>query len=459
MQSETLKDPQAAKVNTIYFQIFWVCIMYWLQSVLHFPGAITYLTDIVTVLLLFFSGNSLKQGLLSVKLTAQKYLFTIIVFSMLIGILINGVSPLMALWGARNNLRFFVFFFICVGLLKSDDVEKLISFFKKLFWVHALLCLHQYFILGYSADYLGGIFGVGAGCNTYHNIFLCLITSIIAAEYCTSKSSVRRVLIYIAICLCLATWANLKVYYVEFLMIFAIGFLRTRPSLKTAGLCLLGFLGIVLAVKILQRYDPDTLSFFLDADARENYLGGNGYTNSGDLNRFTAVQQLYQRFFKGNLIYILFGFGLGSCETSSYSFLQSKFYKEYGYLHYRWFSHAWIYLEQGAIGLLLIVLFIASVAFSSLLLRKSERKDLVLTTLAFSATTLLGLLYNCALEMDVCYIIAFMLSIPFILSKEEYGKDRTLEHISSFRRNVYRRAKHEVPKRKRFGEKTGAHSA
>ena len=70
------------------------------------------------------------------------------------------------------------------------------------------------------------------------------------------------------------------------------------------------------------------------------YLSGNGYTNSGDLNRLTAIQELYSKFFKGDIIHTLFGFGLGNCEQSSFSFLQSAFYNQYSYLHYRWFSHA-----------------------------------------------------------------------------------------------------------------------
>lgn len=147
------------------------------------------------------------------------------------------------------------------------------------------------------------------------------------------------------------------------------------------------------------------------------YLG-NGYTNSGDLNRLTAVQKIYSMFFRGDRVHSLFGFGLGSCDYSNFSFLQSAFYKKYEYLHYRWFSHSWVYLEQGSVGLILLISFFVSIAVYIIGKRKQNRNIYDLMVFSFLPTCLIGLIYNNALEMETAYIIALMCALPFIAQKQ-----------------------------------------
>ena len=122
---------------------------------------------------------------------------------------------------------------------------------------------------------------------------------------------------------------------------------------------------------------------------------------------------------KGDIIHTLFGFGLGNCEQSSFSFLQSAFYNQYSYLHYRWFSHAWIFLEQGAIGLVLTGAFFLSIALSILKNRKKIKEVYDLAVFSFIPTCLIGLIYNCALELEVSYLIALICAFPFIARKND----------------------------------------
>lgn len=66
-----------------------------------------------------------------------------------------------------------------------------------------------------------------------------------------------------------------------------------------------------------------------------------------------------------------FGLGIGNCDTSAFSFLQSDFYRAYGDYNYRWFTNQWTYLECGIGGFGLYVFFFVTLIIT--LLAKLKR--------------------------------------------------------------------------------------
>jgi hypothetical protein len=42
-----------------------------------------------------------------------------------------------------------------------------------------------------------------------------------------------------------------------------------------------------------------------------------------------------------------------------------------------------------------------------------------MTSVMFLITCLLGMIYNCALEIEACYLIAQVVAIPFVIIKYE----------------------------------------
>ena len=403
--------------NFVYIQIAYVMVMLFLRDVIGLPSAITYLTDVIMVLAFILCFKRIQKSVNIARAHIQFYLIIAIVICMCFGAIANTVKPTLFVWGVRNNLRFFIFFLSCVVLLDKHDVENIFKLLLFFFWANFIITLVQYFALGLRQDYLGGIFGTKQGCNAYTNIFLCLILSYKVSGYFNSKVKLINLIVYIGTVLLIAVFAELKVLYVEFIVIFVIAVFSKRPDLKTTLIVLLGIVGIIFAIWLLSVYDPKTLAFFFDSDQIEYYLSGGGYTNSGDLNRFTAISQIYDMFFAGNWVNTLFGFGLGSCDTSSFVFLQSDFFNQYEYLHYRWFTHAWVFLEQGAIGLILLFLFFISIVVFCIKRRKTNRFYMI-ATLLFTVTTIIGLIYNSALEVEACYLIAFMVAVPFICFKQ-----------------------------------------
>ena len=99
-------------------------------------------------------------------------------------------------------------------------------------------------------------------------------------------------MLYWSAALYLAILAELKVFYFELLLMIAAAIILTKPSVKTISITLICTMGLVVGLGILAIYDPETIGLLVDMDAMEAYLGGAGYTNSGDLNRFTAIGQI-----------------------------------------------------------------------------------------------------------------------------------------------------------------------
>ena len=46
------------------------------------------------------------------------------------------------------------------------------------------------------------------------------------------------------------------------------------------------------------------------------------------------------------------------------------------------------------------------------------RQDLVTAAFCFATTCIFGMIYNCALQLEAGYMIAFMCAIPYIASKD-----------------------------------------
>jgi len=280
--------------------------------------------------------------------------------------------------------------------------------------------LIQYYIFGLSGDYLGGFFGTTRGCNGYLNVFVCIIYAVALAEFLESKIKAGKFVLYLVTVLFIAIIAELKVVYIEMVFMSVFAVILSKPTFKTISLSLLCLVGFILGAIALLIYDPKSFGVLFDFDMLEWYLTGTGYTSSGDLNRFTAIGQIFNMFFKGNPIHALFGFGLGNCEYSQFSFLQSDFALKYGAINYRWFTHAWVYLEQGAVGLALLVAFFISLLIYACTKSRSSSKRYMIMAIAFLPTCIIGLIYNTAIQVENCYIIALVCALPYIANKSKY---------------------------------------
>ena len=119
----------------IYAEIIYVLLIRVFITIFKIvPQSAMYVTDIFNLIAFIIA---LSKYLTNRKSKINVKLPVIIVISMLlfsiIGLIINGQSILLFMWGIRNTYRFFAFIFSCIVLLEKEDVNKLLKILNKVF--------------------------------------------------------------------------------------------------------------------------------------------------------------------------------------------------------------------------------------------------------------------------------------------------------------------------------------
>ena len=83
-----LKIPPKKKI-LVYAQIILVCFMLWARDVLGAPSAITYITDVITITILFFQFLKIRKGIRGTRVKVQIYIVRAIFASMMLGFVLN----------------------------------------------------------------------------------------------------------------------------------------------------------------------------------------------------------------------------------------------------------------------------------------------------------------------------------------------------------------------------------
>ena len=402
----------------IYLQIIYCSFNKLIISQFGAPDMINYATDILMIFSFFFAIKQLyerreKTYILIPMIIAAAFFLLGTVSAML-----HQVPVLLTLWSYRNLLRFFLFFFSCVVLLNSKDAKNMLKIFTFMFWLNFIVVSVQFWIQDYKQDNLGGIFGTDMGCNGHLNTFLCIYLAYVCVQYMARRMSFVYFLIVSGASLYIAALSELKFLFIEYVFILFMSILISRFSFRVVLMVIGAGIGLFIGLQLFNTYFP---GWEFTVEQIMDYAGTGGYSTETDLNRITALQTVSQYFLRGTQN-LLFGMGLGSCETSSY--FQSTFFLQYGErLHYNYLLHAFTLLETGWIGLILFLGFFVSVGTLAWKYSKavpSDRKTLCLTAMIMAAVCLTQCFYNNALRVENSgYLAFFVLAIPFICRKEE----------------------------------------
>ena len=402
--------------SLIWVELCLLAVFGFLRDMFGIPGAITYLFDAIN---LFLFGAILIRGRYDNRGTYYRYLYGLLLAFLVltvIGGLRAGGSPLLYLWGLRNTFRFYAFFVCCVALLGVRDVLRMVTFFKVLFLVNVGLCSLE-LAMGYSGDYIGGSFGVLQGGNGYLNILIVVTTVIYVLEYLARKTSLPKLVVMLLLCFYLVAIAELKVYFFELPIIVLVAMLSEPMTVRSAVLVLAVVVGIAVGLLVMQFFFHGSgITFFTDGTIIE-YMGDAGYTGTGDLSRLDALSRITAMFFSDDSLTRLFGFGLGNCSTSSFEVLMSSFYDHFSWLHYTWFSDAYVYIETGLSGLVCFEAFFLGVFVVSRLKRYRD-VNLRIMTDCCGIVALLSVwlsVYNSSLTVESGYLVYLLLAVPFIL--------------------------------------------
>lgn len=335
------------------------------------------------------------------------------------GTIVALQSPLYYLWGFRNNFRFFILFFACIMFIQHKNTEGYLRIFDALFYINFPVCLIQFFIMGYRQDYLGGIFGVHKGCNGTLLVFFSIVIAKSVLRCMNHKESFLLCCLKCFMALLIAVFAELKVFFVVLLLIISISSLMTEFSIKKCIFILIAMIAVVTAVRLLGSLFSYFANWFNLERIFETVTSTSGYAGTGDLNRLTGVPIIWKRFLTTGWKRI-FGLGLGNCDTSAFSIVNTPFYVRYGYLHYNWFSAAIMFLETGIAGLLCYCTFFVQVFFQSLKVYRANKERKIECQLAqiLAIISLLIIVYNSSLRTEAGYMMFFVLALPFIQNRK-----------------------------------------
>lgn len=422
------KGAQMCFCLIIWYVIAAVCIGF-----LNFPKAIVYFGDIVN-LWIFFSAVRSKRF----RIKRNGVLLVIFLFAVeaLVSGIVNLQSPLLYLWGIRQNFRFFIFYYSCTVFLKQEDYNVLFNIVKYLFWISLPLCAYEALLVSYPAgtivgDYVGGIYYGIQGVNAPLNVILIIHLTKTFIDYYEKKIKLSNLVLVIAAAIVMSAFAELKVFLVEIIIIAGIVMVCNGVSLKSILLCALGAISVGIVIQFFVEINGTGRSYYTTdylsiTGMLENAFRASGYDGTGDLNRFFAIQTLTQMFFKNDLMGFLLGLGLGNTEYAGFAFLTSAFYSMYSWLHYQYFSVSFVFIETGIIGVILYFGIFLSAAVQG---RKYIEKgsDMRIFYIIMIIMMLIMIFYNPALRNEQCGFLLYMvLAMPMAARNDKQGFRKNL---------------------------------
>lgn len=427
---EWYKNKNKLGNHLILFQVLFILVVFFMEAGMGTPHALVYATDVVTLILFALSFDELRKK-------NEKYCQIVI---LLIGLFalysfidfwMNSQSVLHYLWGFRNVFRFYIFFISCIYLIKFDEISKMKRILEIFLYANVLVCSFQSFVLKLPFDNICGLFGTTTQGSGYMNVLLVLVTVMATVQYLNQRAAIRLFIIRIACCVYISIISELKAYYIELALIvfltLSLAAIRkknfNKRMLKTGIICVAGMTLIAMAtVKLNPEY---WAGFFTPMGIWEEAARASGYSATGDLNRLTAIPYLYENIFHGSWK-AFFGYGLGNCDYSyGYTFLNSSFYLQYGYLHYMWILSAFLFLELGFIGLLIYIGFfgfVALVAFQNTkkYVLSEEERFWNQVAAVISICCIFLVMYNNCLRTEAAYMIYFVLAVPFVIARKNW---------------------------------------
>lgn len=413
--------------SLVYFQIIYVLVVLYLMSEFGLPGSMLYVTDVVTILALACCPRGSWAKFRSLGNTALLVVLALLCIVIALGDVASAVRPALVIWGVRNTFRFFGFLYVCVALLDRSDIDKVFSLFFGVQMVNLVLSLIQY-SQGFSQDNLGGIFGTAVGCNGYSNVFFCILLAYYALAYADGRKGMARLLFVLASTLALAALAELKIYYIEAVLIVVFAFLCRANKVRSFVMLLILGTAFSVALQMLSEVFPGAYAMLMDVDAIMAYsTDSSGAVYGYNIGRLSAFGDINRLIFRDDLSLNLFGIGFGNAGYSSFSIFTSSFYQAYGSLNYHFFTHQTWFIETGFVGFgLFILLFLTLFSYCGKWASKIPADSFYFRlTQIVIVVTVLCFWYNQTVRVEAAYLTFFVLSIPFIIVRSNSFEGRT----------------------------------
>ena len=418
--------------NLLIFEIVYMILINFVCYFLKLPIIIKNLVDIINIFIIFYEIVNFNEILHNKNIKKINIILFISAIFLLTGYFINSYSIFNFVWGLRTILRILIVFYGVILTFEKDDIELVFGILNKMFIINVFICLFQFFILDWKQDLLGGTFSNGnAGGNAGLLAILFFESIYITIMYLNGKIKISKFLIYTMLCLVLAALAELKLFFILYFVILIFSLFISNKSFKTISTVIFGALLFVIGVSILIKIFPQYSNWFNISRIISSF--NSPYTVETDfvLSRGNAIREINDYFFKNNFIYNVFGYGLGNCIKSSINIFNIDFFNKYGFTHYNWFFHSFVYIETGFGGLILSYLFLSSCFIKSFKNAKNNKsnneningKTILIIIFLMIVTTV----YNSFLLTDAAYFIFVILALPYINNDNIHSKVDTNE--------------------------------
>ena len=421
--------------NLLVYIILWNILSAVLIAFLGVPRSILYFTDALNAWLFLSAFRSQRYSM-----TKQPVFLILFIVIGIMGSIINLTSPILTIWGIRQTSRYLFFFYSCAIFMTEKNIRTILKVIEIIFWISVPLCTYEGLFVTYPqgtivGDMVGGIYYRTGSANAPLNIILVVYSVYIILWCLDGKISFKKMIITVAAGMWMAILAELKLFIVEMLVVIVVAMIISKVSWKTITLFIVGILAFNIIITGFVSINARGRSYYTnDLFSFESMIKyatrTEGYDGVGDLNRFTAIQELIDKFFRNDLFGLLFGYGIGSAEYSkSNEMLTSTFYNQYGYLHYQYFTHAFVFIETGLLGLIsYLMIFISSLKRGIKVLKGTQWKKFYMITVMIMVFLVF---YNTTMRNEFCaYILYAILAIPFAVKNcnyETYNEDNNYE--------------------------------
>lgn len=394
-----------------WITMFIVIMPLLLQALLQFfyvPSIIKYSIDFAwisaTLFMLLTKRIKLKQVLPFVAFVAVFICYCLVIY------LFNYQSVFYFLWGFRNNFRFYLSFLAIIIFLDRDDIKCIFKWLDILFIINIFVSLYQIFVLNYTKDFCGGIFGTETGSNASSLLFFSIVTAKSLLQYMNGNEKATVCCFKCATALLLAAFAELKFFFVVFIFILIIAsFITSFSPRKLVILLLLAVLVNISGSLYRMLFESE-----LSIDSILAHFTYEHYASAEDVGRFTAIPRI-SKTIHTDWLSKLFGMGLGNCDTAAFSICNTPFFQSHSSMNYIWFSSACWFLETGFVGLAAYLGFFVFCFVKAFKLMKRKIGNLLYSQLSIIMSILCISLtfYNASLRTEIGLLAFFVLALPF----------------------------------------------
>lgn len=408
----------------IYFQIIYNCFIKFLQGYLGLPSILSYVTDIL-LLLIVINYLIIRRKRKKSNIPKSLKIVFITYFSVtILTYIFNLYNPLLYFWGFRNNMRFIIFSMMCVVYLDIEDINRIMSILFGYFLLNIPVITYEYFLAGLdfrTGDIISGLYSIKTkqGGNGELNWLICIISTYAIVQYLNKTKKIYYLLICIISSCYMAALSELKVFFVEIIIIAIVAIWLSKKSVKILIFTIIGIIALIIGINLLYTYFPKFNNFFDLKNINQVLFSTESYSNRGGMSRFGAIAYVFENFSQTTLKKLL-GIGFGNADYSTFSFLTSDFYIANKNSSYQWFYGPFILIETGIIGLVSYVFILINFIKESFSLKNFNIKILnfKIFSIIISLLSIMMLFYNQSMKTETAgYMVFLMLSIPYIIKK------------------------------------------